>query len=60
LFEDQKKDNYGRNVKNLFLYIEKIIIAIKEAQGKPTLSLEVMHLMKKFFVNGSHLIHNLS
>ena len=42
------------------MFVENILIFIKELQKKDTLSLEAMQLVEKFFVHGCHLIQNLS
>ena len=56
----QKKEHYSRTAKNLFLFVENILIFIKELQGRPTLSLEAMQYVQKFFVYGCNLIQSLS
>ena len=37
-----------------------MLIIIKELQQKSSFSLKVMTLIKEFFINGCHLIQNLS
>ena len=54
----QKKENFPRTVKNLFLYVENVLVLIKEVNGK-IFDVEVMTYIKRFFIHGFHLIRNL-
>ncbi len=57
---EQTEHYFYKNVRYVFSHGENILVFIKELQGKPTFTPQVMRLLEKLIVNTCHIIHNIS
>ncbi len=57
---EQTEHYFYKNVRNVFSHVESILVFIKELQGWPTFSPQVMRLLQKLLVYSCHIIHNIS